>query len=39
MPRLLKLAERVFEPCVALRSGHTGMIPDSLRVITIPITC
>jgi hypothetical protein len=38
VPRLLKLAERVLEPCAALRSSHAGMIPDSLRVITIPIT-
>jgi len=38
VPPLLKLAERVLEPCAALRSRHAGMIPDSLRVITIPIT-
>jgi hypothetical protein len=38
MPLLLKLAERVLEPSAALRSSHVGMIPDSLRVITIPIS-
>jgi hypothetical protein len=29
MPCRLKLAERVLEPCAALRSSHAGMIPDS----------
>jgi hypothetical protein len=37
VPGLLKLAERVLEPCAAPRSSHAGMIPDGLRVITIPI--